>query len=142
MRNLIGSRRNGQQLAELWKVFKRRGCVQRRRLDLLIAQGKLLQTEAKSNTLINDLWKTLATKQFRASISQEKVRAILKRHIINTLKMVKESMDKGWKTWSAQAAELQPLRVDRENRKAQGQGFFKMLDEAISVRNSTKQRGN
>ena len=60
-----------------------------RRLDLLIAQGKLLQTEAESNALINDLRKTMAAKQFRASISQEKVRAILKRHKLNTLKMVK-----------------------------------------------------
>ena len=41
-------------------------------------------------------------------------------------------MNKGWKTWSTQAAELQLLQADRENRKAQGQGFFKMIDEAIS----------
>ena len=41
-------------------------------------------------------------------------------------------MEKGWKTWSAQAAELQLLRADRENRKAQGHGFFKMMEEAIS----------
>ena len=47
--------------------------------------------------------------------------------------MVKESMDKGWQTWSARAAELQLLRVDRENRKAQVQGFFKMTDEAVTV---------
>ena len=47
--------------------------------------------------------------------------------------MVTESMDKGWKTWSAQAAELQLLRADRDNRKAQGQGFFKMTEEAIST---------
>ena len=47
--------------------------------------------------------------------------------------MVSESMEKGWKTWSAQAAELQLLRADRENRKAQGQGFFKMTEDAIST---------
>ena len=50
-----------------------------------------------------------------------------------TLKMVSESMEEGWKTWSADAAELQLLRADRENRKAQGQGFFKMTEEAIST---------
>ena len=54
--------------------------VERRRLDLLIAQGQLLQTEPTSNAQINDLQKALAAKQFRASITQEKFRAILKRH--------------------------------------------------------------
>ena len=106
---------------------------ERRRLDLLIAQGKLLQTKAENNALINYLRKTLAVERFRASISQEMVRAILKCHKLNTLKMVNESMNKGWKTWSAQAAELQLLRANRENRKAQGQGFFKMTNEAISI---------
>ena len=42
-------------------------------------------------------------------------------------------MDKSWQTWLAQAVELQLLRVNKENRKAQGQGFFKMTDEAIST---------
>ena len=64
---------------------------------------------------------------------EDKIRAILRHQKINTLKMVIESMDKGWKTWSAQAAELQLLRADRENRKAQGHGFLKMTEEAIST---------
>ena len=42
-------------------------------------------------------------------------------------------MDKGWKTWSAKAIELQLLRADRDNRKAHGQGFFEMMEEAIST---------
>ena len=65
------------------------------------------------------------------TMGEDKIRAILRRHKLNTLKMVSESMEKGWKTWSAQAAELQLLRADKENRKAQGQGFFKMKEEAI-----------
>ena len=56
---------------------------------------------------------------------------ILKRHRINTLNMVKEAMDKGWQSWSAQETELQLLRADRENRKAQGHEFLKMSEEAI-----------
>ena len=67
------------------------------------------------------------------TMGEDKIRAILRRHKLNTLKMVSKSMDKGWKTWSAQAAQLQLLRADRENRKAQGQGFFKMTKEAIST---------
>ena len=42
-------------------------------------------------------------------------------------------MDKGWQTWSTRAAELLLLCVDRQNRKAQVQGFFKMTDEAATV---------
>ena len=88
---------------------------------MLIAQGKLLQTEAENNAQINDLRKILAAEQFRASINVVKVRAILKRHKLSTLKMVNESKDKGWETWSAQADKLQLLRADRGNRKAQRQ---------------------
>ena len=33
----------------------------------------------------------------------------------------------------AQAAKLQLRRAERDNRKAQGQGFFKMTEEAIST---------
>ena len=59
------------------------------------------------------------------TMGEDKIRAILRRHKLNTLKIVSEFMEKGWKTWSAQAAELQLLRADRDNQKAQGQGFFK-----------------
>ena len=66
-------------------------------------------------------------------MGEDKIRAILRRHKVNMLKMLMESMEKGWKTWSAQAAELQLLGADMENRKAQGHGFFKMTEEAIST---------
>ena len=44
-----------------------------------------------------------------------------------------DSLANGQKTWSNQAAELQVLRADHENRKKQGQGFFKM-DEASIIK--------
>ena len=53
--------------------------------------------------------------------------------LVNANVLVIESMGKGWKTWSAQATELQLLWADMENRKAQGHGFFKMTEEAIST---------
>ena len=68
---------------------------EKRRLDLLLAQNKLLQTEAENNAQIDDLRRTLAAAQFQASITEERIRAILKRHKLNTLKMVNESIDKG-----------------------------------------------
>ena len=76
--------------------------------------------EGETNGQINDLRKTLAKAQFRATMGEEKIRAILKRHKLNTLKMVNKSINKGWQNWSAQAAELQLLQADRDNRKAQG----------------------
>ena len=44
-------------------------------------------------------------------------------------------LNQGWKTWSTQAAKLQLLKADQENKKKQGHAFFKM-DEAsiITVR--------
>ena len=92
-----------------------------------------MQAEGATKALITDLRQALADAEFRMTMGEDKIRAILRRHKINTLKMVTDSIEKGWKTWSAQAAELQLLRADRENRKAQGQGFFKMTEEAIST---------
>ena len=103
------------------------------RLELLVIQAKLMQAEGATKAQIIDLRQTLAESQFRMTMGEDKIRAILRRHKLNTLKMVSESMEKGWKTWSAQAAELQLLRANKENRKAQGQGFFKMTKEAISI---------
>ena len=106
---------------------------EKRRLDLLVAQAKLMQAEGHTNAVIIDLRKTLATTQFEARMTQDRVQAIIRRHRINTLKLVNESLEKGWQTWSAQAAELQLLRADRENRKVQGKGFLKMSEEAMTT---------
>ena len=106
---------------------------EQRRLELLVVQAKLMQAEGATKAQITDLRQALAEAQFRMTMGEDKIRAILRRHKLNTLKMVSESMEKGWKTWSAQAAELQLLRADRENRKAQRQNFFKMTEEAITT---------
>ena len=52
---------------------------------------------------------------------------------MNTLKLVSDSLVKGWQTWSKKAAELHLLRADRDNQKIQGIGFFKFTEEAISL---------
>ena len=75
-------------------------------LDLLVVQARLMQAEGATKAQITDLWQALAKAQFRMTMGEDKIRAILKHHKLNTLKMVTESMDKGWKTWSAQAVEL------------------------------------
>ena len=57
----------------------------------------------------------------------------MRRHRLNTLKLVNESIKKGWQTWQAQAVELQLLRADRENRKVHGNDFLKMSEEAMTT---------
>ena len=47
--------------------------------------------------------------------------------------MVNESLEKGWRTWSAQATELQLLRDDKYNRRVQGAWFFKRSEEAMAA---------
>ena len=93
-----------------------RKVAEQRRLDLYVAEAKLIQAEGGSQAIISDLRKQLGTAQFDASMTKEKVHAIVRRHRSNTIKMIEESLDKGWKLWSAQAAELQLLRADRDNR--------------------------
>ena len=74
-----------------------------------------MQAQGATNAQITDLRKTLTEAQFRMSMGEEKIHAILKCHKLNTSKIVTESMDKSWKTWSVQAAELQLLRADMNN---------------------------
>ena len=71
---------------------------EKKRLDLLVAEAKLMQAEGATNAQIKDLQKQLAATQYNASMGEEKIRAILNRHKLNTLKLVSDSLDKGWKT--------------------------------------------
>ena len=79
------------------------------RLELLVVQARLMQAEGETKAQITDLRQALADAQFRMTMGEDKIRAILRRHKINTFKMVTKSMEKGWKTLSAQAEELQLL---------------------------------
>ena len=73
---------------------------ERKRLDLLVAEAKLLQAEGSTNAYIEDLCKQLAEAQYKASMGEEKIKAIPKHHRINTEKFVSDCLDKGWQTWS------------------------------------------
>ena len=116
-----------QQLDEVRKISEQR------RLDIYVVEAKRMQAEGENRAIVSDLRKQLETAQFDASITKEKVQAIVGRHRSQTKKMIEESLDKGWKIWSAQAAELQLLRADRDNRRVQGPGFFKMAQKDIDT---------
>ena len=61
---------------------------EKKRLDLLVAEAKLMQVEGVTNAQITDLHKQLAATQYHASMGEEKIKAILNRHKLNTLKLV------------------------------------------------------
>ena len=44
---------------------------------------------------------------------------------------LRTALDKGWMAWAAQATELHTCRVNLENRRKEGQGFYKLNDDSI-----------
>ena len=73
--------------------------------------------------------------KYRLNIGEEKVKAILNRHKQKMHQAITKTLDEGWKQWSVQAVELQLLRANHENKKKQGQGFFKMDEASITTKN-------
>ena len=65
-------------------------------------------------------------------MGEDKVWAIM-RHKEQMHQMLLESLEKGWKTWSTQEAEVQLLRTDHENWKNQGPWFFKMDETNVNM---------
>ena len=53
------------------------------------------------------------------------------RQLLN--RKIDETLDAGWKKWSAQAAKLQVLWTDVENKQKDGKGFLKMDKTNISI---------
>jgi myosin heavy subunit len=114
-----------QQLDEIRKISEQR------RLDIYVVESKLMRAESENRATITDLRKELQTAQYVASITRDKVQHIIGKHRNLAKKMIDESLAQGWKLWTAQAAELQLLRADKNNRQVQGAGFFKMAQKDI-----------
>ena len=62
----------------------------------------------------------------RIKIMTDKYRQQLNRKI-------EETLGRAWQDWSAQAVELHVLRVDAENRRKEGRGFYKMDENNIQT---------
>ena len=56
---------------------KIRKTSEQRRLDLYVAEAKLMQAEGGNKVVISDLRKRLATTQFNVSMTKDKVQAIV-----------------------------------------------------------------
>ena len=64
----------GRHCDEIRKISEQRW------LDLYVAEAKLMQIEGANNAVIMDLQKCLATAQFEARMTKERVQAIVRRH--------------------------------------------------------------
>ena len=67
----------------------------------------------------------------RAQLGVDRIRHIMSAWRDRTRTSINECSEKVWKEWSQQAAELQTLRADAENRKKSGYKFYKMDEESI-----------
>ena len=67
----------------------------------------------------------------RAQVGVDRIRLIMLAWRDRAQKSINESSEKVWKEWAQQAAELQTLRADVENRTRTGDKFYKMDEESI-----------
>ena len=66
-------------------------------------------------------------------LGEERIRALVTTHRLKLKQKVEETLANGWKERSAQAVELQVLRVDDENWKKEGHSFYKMDENILMV---------
>ena len=67
----------------------------------------------------------------RAQIGVDRIRLIMSAWRDRAQTSINECSEKVWKEWSQQAAELQLLRADAENRTKEGDKFYKLDEESI-----------
>ena len=103
------------------------------RTTQIVADTKLQFDKASTENRLDDLKQEMATLKYKLNMGEQKVQFKLSRHKEKMRQMIIDLLDKGWKTWSIQAAKLQLLRDDHENKKKQGQAFFKMNEASITT---------
>ena len=67
----------------------------------------------------------------QAQLGVDRIRHIMSAWRDQARTSINECSEKVWKEWSQQAAELQTLPIDTENRKKAGDKFYKMDEESI-----------
>ena len=66
-------------------------------------------------------------------MGETRIKAIVAKHRLTLNCKVEEALARGWNEWSAEGAELQVFRVDTENRRKEGRGFYKMDENNIQI---------
>ena len=106
---------------------------EQKRQALIVVEAKLEFDLGSAKNHRRELEREIETLKYKNTMGEDKVHAILTRHKEQMRQMVFESLDKGWKTWSTQATELQLLQADHENRKKQGPGFLNVDETSINM---------
>ena len=99
----------------------------------MIAEAKVMQVQGLDNAQLTDLRKQLAKAQYKVSMGEAKINAILKRpknqHFETSIWIIGQRVEDIVNTSSGTAA----IKGRRDNPKTQPQEYFKMTKEAIST---------
>ena len=66
-------------------------------------------------------------------MGETRIKAIVANHRQKLNNKVEEALARGLQEWLAQAAELQVLRANAENKRKEGRGFYKMDENSIQL---------
>ena len=62
-------------------------------------------------------------------MGEMQIKAIVANHQLKLNQKVEEALTRGWIEWLAQAVKLQIFLADAANKKNEGHGFYKTVDE-------------
>ena len=97
-------------------------------------QKKVVEYESQAQAAVAIIVRLRQEKQeanARAQLGVDRIRLIMSASRDRAQTNINECSEKVWKEWSQQAAELQTLRADAENRMKAGDKFYKMDEESI-----------
>ena len=78
---------------------------------------------------VNNLKKALDKSQDRSQLLTDRIRTLLQENPERFTTQLKAALDNGWAAWARQATELHTYRVDWENWRKEGKGFYKLSEE-------------
>ena len=88
-----------------------------------------LQYEVKIDHLkmaLEELWS-------KTEMGVERIHTLFHSQRNRFVRQLKEALDRGWASWTKQAAELHTFRADHDNRAKEGKGFFKLNNDSIAT---------
>ena len=66
-------------------------------------------------------------------MGETRIKALVAKRLQKFNIKIEEALAHAWQDWSAQATKLQVLRVDSENQRKEGRGFYKMDENRIQL---------
>ena len=75
----------------------------------------------------------MESNQAQISMYDTRIKILIDRHRQHLSKKIEEAFGRTGEEWAAQDVELHISRVDAENRRKEGRGFYKMNDASIQT---------